>query len=135
MDDTLSTLPSHILFLFPCTFTQRLAVDSSIADLSRTVIEIGIGPQPFSNLLRELHTKRYSQKMLAYLSRIAHYQERSSSKVKSDKAPRKLHANKKFEPRCIPLFSPFEHPFRYAGVHGSNCLLHDNVEEGGHSPP
>jgi hypothetical protein len=102
-------LPAHLSALLPCVLTARLAADRGVVALLRATMELGVGPQSFSHLLREMHSKHHAEKHLAYLSRIHTFNERArSAGFRSPAAP-----------STVPVFSAFDDRIRYAGVHGS----------------
>lgn len=62
-------MPEYLQLEFPCFLTHKNALDKKVLDLMRTCFSNGMCASSFSKMIRELHCKRYHERMLSYLSR------------------------------------------------------------------
>jgi hypothetical protein len=68
----LQALPTFVSAMFPAYLTARSGLDKKVVTMLRALFNKSVGPEPFSNLLKELHTLRHHQLMYNYYSVVNH---------------------------------------------------------------
>jgi len=66
---------------FPAFLTKRSGISRDLADLMRPLVQSSTGPLRLSNILQELHLKRYDTLQFQYLANYKYRVDNSSSLI------------------------------------------------------
>jgi hypothetical protein len=127
--EILGVLPQHVASSFPAAeLRARLAISKDLLRLDRICIHNGLGPQPQSDLLREIRVKIHNLKELSFLSNAlrliqagawpANFFGELASSLPGDESAANPDLKK-------PPFSAYQDPSGYDGSHPSASFLRD----------
>lgn len=68
----MDVLPPVVKSQFPFFLTRRCGVSNRVLELLRHCFQRGVGPLPFSNLLRKLHLTLFEERHWLYLAMVEH---------------------------------------------------------------
>jgi hypothetical protein len=104
-------VPKEIREEFPAVLTKRSAMSRDmVADLNM-MVDHAVGPGPVANIIRERHTRRYTEKMKSYYEAIVTRMKKDCKQPMPLRTDYSLISNREL----LPDFSKFTDPQGYAG--------------------